>query len=272
MQSNQSIQSVVRQILASLCVVAFVVVIVGGCGKKEEPAPPAPPPPASPSGTVIIPLDAFMRGATADLAVKTQTQEAQWQISRCLWNANLDTGVITFRSPTGIIATGPVQVIGTYNTTEQVWLWSWGNQSFKPAVTQHAQKLRDLGQQHKIEVFTTPAVKIPEQGCWQLSAAVFHLNGDQGVHAGPATPDSPLIVFLAFGPLQFTQGPPPTQPSTQMSEPPATQATAPLMLPPTTQAITLAPTTQAIAPLPPTTAPLVPTSPLRTAPTTQTRP
>ena len=76
--------------------------------------------------------------AMAGLQALTAAHEGLWQISRAAWSVDQDAGKITFTSPSGIVATAPVQIVGSYNTQDRTWLWGWDNSSLHAPLTEHA--------------------------------------------------------------------------------------------------------------------------------------
>lgn len=65
----------------------------------------------------------------AHLQALTVAHDNLWHIGEADWAVDLDAGIITFDSPDGMRATAPVQVIGTYNTDDETWLWGWDHPS-----------------------------------------------------------------------------------------------------------------------------------------------
>jgi hypothetical protein len=135
-------------------------------------------------------------------------------------NANLDTGTIEFINPSGVRATAAVQVVGTYSTTEQTWLWAWGDGQFKPSTIQHAMRVLDYGKANGISDFTTSKQPADANKCWGFAAVACKLNHAQGVYT--ATPTGrDVVIFMTFGnsgepPVNSTTLAPTSAPSTQM--------------------------------------------------------
>ena len=126
----------------------------------------------------------------------TAAHDGMWQISQAAWSVNQDEGLITFDSPTGIRATAPVQVVGSYDTQDSTWLWGWDNPSLEEPLTQHARKVQAYGHEQGIEIFTKPKFVCPEDQCWELAAFACMLCEAQGVYRGPA---GTARVFMTFG-------------------------------------------------------------------------
>jgi len=137
-----------------------------------------------------------------ELNIKMEMQENAFQISRAAWNVDQDSGVIRFEGANGIIATAPVQIIGTYNTTDGTWLWAWDNPSVHPALAQHASAWRDYGQQNSLPELTTAKLSCDQEHCWTFVAADATMTSAQGAYRGMA---GDTVVFMTFGEVQLSR-------------------------------------------------------------------
>src|SRR4051812_28372015 len=72
------------------------------------------------------------------LQTLTAAHDGMWQIGQAAWSVDQDEGTIKFTSPRGMIATAPVQFVGSYNTQDGTWLWAWDNPSLEAPLTEHA--------------------------------------------------------------------------------------------------------------------------------------
>ena len=148
------------------------------------------------AATPELSYETYVARGGEELKLRTALQEQTFQISRAAWNVDQDTGLIQFESPTGVVATAPVQIIGTYNTADGTWLWGWANPSVAPKLAQHAEQLRTYGQQHGIAELTTRKLPCDEQHCWTFVAAATAMTNAQGAYRGPA---GDTMVFMTFG-------------------------------------------------------------------------
>jgi hypothetical protein len=137
------------------------------------------------------------------LQALTASHDGLWQIGQAAWSVDQDAGTITFTSPKGIIATAPVQFVGSYNTDDCTWLWAWSNPSLEPNLTEHAGKVRSFGLEHGYEILTTPKLTCPEEQCWELAALACMLAKAQGAYRGPA---GAVRVFMTFGQVKLSKG------------------------------------------------------------------
>lgn len=184
------------------------ILFTAGCQKTMKQAPAAAERnQASPAGSPPAPAsqpsyETYVARGSEELRLKTALQEQMFQISRAAWNVDQDTGIIQFQSPSGVVATAPVQIIGTYNTADGRWLWAWANPSVDPKLATHAEQLRAYGQQHGIAELTTRKLTCDEQHCWTFVAAEVAMTSAQGAYRGPA---GDTMVFMTFGTVSMNK-------------------------------------------------------------------
>jgi hypothetical protein len=134
------------------------------------------------------------------LRLAQAAHDSAWRLRECGWQVDQDLGLIRFtRSDGGLQAEAPVQIIGTYLTTDGAWLWSWGNPSIRPGMQLHAQRVFDYGKEFGIGDLITRNLQANEHQCWQWTALAFKLNGAQGAYRGT---DGPALVYMTFGALR----------------------------------------------------------------------
>ncbi|ADB14898.1 hypothetical protein Psta_0202 [Pirellula staleyi DSM 6068] len=144
----------------------------------------------------------FLAQCTEELRLKTEAHDGIWQLSQADWDADLDAGTITFRAPNGMVATGPLQIIGTFNTLDSTWLWGWDHPSVPEHCAVHAKQVFDFGQEKGIHELTTRKLIVDETNCWEFTAIACKLCEAQGAYRAPS--DTTLI-FLTFGDIQLSQ-------------------------------------------------------------------
>lgn len=131
-----------------------------------------------------------------ELRLKTEAHDSTWQLSECHWDVDQEIGTIVFTRPDGMTATCPVQIIGTYNTLDNTWLWAWDHPSVAPALQDHAWKVREYGDMHSVDRLTTRKLNCSETEAWELTALACKLSDAQGAYRGPA---GTVLVFMTFG-------------------------------------------------------------------------
>jgi len=110
--------------------------------------------------------------------------------------------LIAFTSPSGLVATAPAQIVGTYNTANGTWLWAWDNPSINSNLTLHAEITREYGEKRGISELTERKMATTEKQCWEFAALTCKLGNDQGAYRGPA---GATMVFITFGRVKVTK-------------------------------------------------------------------
>jgi hypothetical protein len=131
-------------------------------------------------------FDVLIERSMEELHAKTMGHDGIWQLSNSDWDLDQNAGTIVFLSPKGIIATCPVQIIGTFSSLDKTWLWSWDNPSIGPSLQEHAKLCRKYGEKHGIRALTSRKLtSANEDDGWQLTALACKLAGAQGGYRGP---------------------------------------------------------------------------------------
>ena len=149
-------------------------------------------PPASPS-----PYELAMARGREEIVFKTATLQNTFGLGTGgAWAADLDTGMIRFDLPDGIVLTAPVQIIGTFDQTDGSWMWGWEHPSVPEPLQSHARTLRRFGEEHGIADLTTHVLHPDEADIWDYTALALHLAGAQGAYRGPA---GTTLIMMTFG-------------------------------------------------------------------------
>lgn len=141
--------------------------------------------------------------AVSHVQALTTAHEGVWHIGEASWGADLEAGIITFDSPNGMQVEAPVQVIGTYNTDDETWLWGWEHPSVPPPLDQHAQLVLDYGRKNSVPDLTTRNLQCSTDRCWEFTAVACLLAEAQGVYIGPS---GPTLVYMTFGAVKLSKG------------------------------------------------------------------
>jgi hypothetical protein len=163
-----------------------------GCGQSLE----------IPSAAPAPDFRTLVTQSMEELRLKTAAHDGTWHIGKANWAVDQTTGQIVFTTPGGITATCPVQIIGTYNTADNTWLWGWDHPSVEPALQEHAAMVRDYGEQHGIEKLTTRKLHCSEDEAWEFAALACKLAGAQGAYRGPT---GTALVFMTFGKVNLSK-------------------------------------------------------------------
>ncbi len=146
-------------------------------------------------------LRALIASALSELEAKTAGLDALLHFEEAEWNVDQDAGTITFTRPDGLRAVAPVQIVGTYNTTDGTWLWGWDHPSVEAALARDAALVRQFGHERDIEPLALHKIACTESDCWEFTALACKLAGAQGAYRGAA---GTVLVFMTFGHLKMS--------------------------------------------------------------------
>lgn len=148
-------------------------------------------------------FDTLLEQSMAELRLKTEAHDGTWQLGKCDWDIDQDTGVIIFTSPKKIVATCSVQIIGTLNTKDKTWLWGWDHPSVDPALQKHARICLAYGEKHGIELLTSQKLTdTSEEEGWQFTALACKLADAQGGFRGKM---DATAIYVTFGTPRLTK-------------------------------------------------------------------
>jgi hypothetical protein len=197
--------------LSRLLLAIITLTIFAGCSSSTTP----PADPVAGAGTAsAVPAStsgadpqymALALQSVEEVKQKTADFEGLFQIGTADWELDQDTGLITFKSKSGVVATAPVQLAGTYSQADGTWLWAWENPSIDAKLAAHATRAREHGQQHNVADLTTAKLALPEDKALELAAVTCKLGGHQGVYRGAS---EGTVLFITFGEPTVQQGPP----------------------------------------------------------------
>jgi Family of unknown function (DUF6882) len=137
-----------------------------------------------------------------ELRLKTAAHVGIWHLGEADWDVDQSAGQIVFTAPGGLTATCPVQIIGTYNTADGTWLWGWDHPSVEPALQEHARRVREYGERHRINKLTTQKLRCSEDEAWEFTALACKLGDAQGGYRGSM---GPTLVFMTFGEVSLSK-------------------------------------------------------------------
>lgn len=108
--------------------------------------------------------DTIVERSLEELRLKTEAHTRAWGLGTAArWHADLEAGTLSFTWGDGTIASGAVQVIGTYSTTSGTWLWGWDHPSVSAALAQDALKARAFRARHHLSAYTTRKIACTER-------------------------------------------------------------------------------------------------------------
>lgn len=141
-----------------------------------------------------LPWDALVTKAVRHLQLQTTLQDRFMNLREAAWSVDLRAGTITFTHGAQE-AVAPVQIVGTFNTTDSTWMWGWDHPSVPEDLGEHARAVRRYGERHHLEPLTTRVVSASEEQAWEFAAVADLLGRAQCAYRGPA---GETLVFMTF--------------------------------------------------------------------------
>ena len=137
-----------------------------------------------------------------ELRIKTEAHVAAWGLGTTdRWDLDQDDGRLVFTTKK-VTASAPAQIIGTYSSESETFLWAWDHPSVVAPLQEHAKRVRQYGKKHGIGTLTNRKLECGQQEAWELTALACHLCDAQGAYRGLA---GPAFVFMTFGEVTVSQ-------------------------------------------------------------------
>ncbi|MDZ4684292.1 MAG: hypothetical protein SH850_04330 [Planctomycetaceae bacterium] len=137
-----------------------------------------------------------------ELKLKTEAHKAWGLGTFDRWDIDQEVGDLVFSNDDGTTAVAPAQIIGSFSTNDNSWLWAWDNPSILDGLKRDSRKLKEYGERHGIEKLTTRKWTGTEEDAWDMAALAVKLCGAQGAYRGPA---GPSYVFMTFGEVKISK-------------------------------------------------------------------
>jgi hypothetical protein len=135
--------------------------------------------------------------------LQSGVHQASWGFAQsCGWSVNLDEGTIRFTGNDGYQAVAPVQVVGTFNTLDDTFLWAWDHPSIPEERATASLLAREFGEKHALLNYTSSKVECDVETAWEFAAVTNYLAEMQGVYRAPS---GTTFAFLVFGTVTLSQ-------------------------------------------------------------------
>ena len=149
------------------------------------------------SGKLPSDFASLQQMSIEELKLKTEGHVRAWGLDHIeRWDLNQDSGELVFSLSDDMKAVAPAQIIGTYNTEDNTWLWAWANSSIEDKLKVDSFKVRKYGEEHHVDKLTTRKWAGTEADAWAMVALAVKLCDKQGAYRGPA---GATHFFIAFG-------------------------------------------------------------------------
>lgn len=137
-----------------------------------------------------------------ELQLKTEGHKAWGLGSFDRWSIEQEVGNLVFTDADGTTALAPAQIIGSFSTQDNSWLWAWDNPSIADDLKVHARQLKDYGNKHSITKLTSRKWTGTEDDAWAMVALAVKLCDAQGAYRGPA---GSSYLFMTFGEVKVSR-------------------------------------------------------------------
>jgi hypothetical protein len=112
---------------------------------------------------------------------------------------NEATGQLVFSDASGtprVLAS--VQVVGSVDTENRSWIWSWANPDVDPALSKDIREVQLVGQTRQIEQLTTPFWEGDAVDGWEMTSIAAHVLQAQGAYRAPTPSGFTYMVMTAI--------------------------------------------------------------------------
>lgn len=157
--------------------------------------------------TSIETVEFFVQQSLERLKIQTSGHMDTWRLGKeKTWAVDQDQGLIRFLFADGVVATAPVQIIGTYNSQSGIFLWAWDHPSVVEPLRRVSALVRDYGIKHKLGRFTERKIKCTEAEAWEFTAVAASLDSANGGYRAKSGANKPLI-YVTFGEVKLAKQP-----------------------------------------------------------------
>ena len=102
------------------------------------------------------------------------------------WDYDQATGLLTF-SNDGIPAViADIEMIGSFSTKSNTWLWSWANFHILANVRAKIETVRTFGETYEFPRLTIPKWRADEVLGWEVSTVAAHILDAKGIYRVPS--------------------------------------------------------------------------------------
>jgi hypothetical protein len=91
-----------------------------------------------------------------------------------------------------------VQVVGSVDTENRSWVWSWANPDVDPALCKDIREVQLLGETRQIEQLTTPFWEGDAVDGWEMTSITAYVLQAQGAYRAPTPPGFTYMVMTAI--------------------------------------------------------------------------
>ena len=128
----------------------------------------------------------FVEECKRELQPKMEAAIAKWRLdSFKRYDLDQTKGTLVFADDAGHKVSCTVQVVGTFSTESQTWLWSWASPWVTAPLKQDSEVVRQFGRTNGVEKFTTDKWSATEADAWAMTAVTARLAGAESAYRLP---------------------------------------------------------------------------------------
>ncbi|MCU6618292.1 hypothetical protein H4P35_14545 [Achromobacter sp. 77] len=148
-------------------------------------------------------VQAFIAQSMEGMQAATAAHCATWHLDEAeQWSVDMDSERIVFQLPGGVVASAPVQIIGTSNSDDGSFLWGWDHPSVPAELAEHAQLALAFGRAHGLTAYTTRKIICDDSQAWEFAAVAMRLGEATGTYRAQASDTAQ--VWMTFGQVSLS--------------------------------------------------------------------
>jgi hypothetical protein len=129
-----------------------------------------------------------------------QSQQEQLQADFALtsherWEIDQEKGELVFSNHDIPTIIAKFQFVGSFSSTSNSWLWSWGNASVLAGLSKQVEAVRVYGKQHGFRKLTERKWPATEEDGWNMAAITNYILEGKGVYRPPFNQG---VIFLVI--------------------------------------------------------------------------
>lgn len=147
-------------------------------------------------------LEGYIAASVEGLRIATAAHSQVWHFGQeGRWDVDQDRGTIILRFADGVTATAPVQIVGTYDSSDSSFLWGWDHPYVAAQLQKHSVEVKAFGEKHGAKELTTRKIRCTPQRAWELTALAMRLAQANGAYRGETSPGK--YAYFTFGEIRL---------------------------------------------------------------------
>lgn len=132
-----------------------------------------------------IDYDKFLDQAFKSFEPSATKLDKEYKLAKYSWSYSQDSGKLVFSENGVVKVIATAQIVGSYSTYSNTWMWSWANKSVDDSVKKDIVKVKEYGEKNQFKELTTAQWKCDQDYAWIMTAVASHLLKAKGAYRGP---------------------------------------------------------------------------------------